>query len=168
MNDRADSRQTVFHDRRIQVLVTMVRLVLGTVFLSAGITKIVDPAGFALAVYNYHILPAWLVNLAAVTLPWIEVVAGVCLVLGLWVPGSALVVSVLLLAFTTALGFNMYRGLDITCGCFSTSPGSGKITWWYVLRDGSLFLSGLLVLFADQGRFSLSSALQGTDRNHHS
>ena len=95
MNDRADSRQTVFHDRRIQVLVTMVRLVLGTVFLSAGITKIVDPAGFALAVYNYHILPAWLVNLAAVTLPWIEVVAGVCLVLGLWVPGSALVLSLI-------------------------------------------------------------------------
>jgi len=168
MNDRGDLRQAVFHDQRTQVLVTMVRLVLGAVFLSAGIPKIVDPAGFALAVYNYHILPAWLVNMVAVGLPWIEVVAGACLVFGLWVPGSALVVSVLLLAFTTALGINLYRGLDITCGCFSTSPGSGKITWWYLLRDGSLFLSGLLVLFADRGRFSLSSVLQGTDRSHHS
>jgi uncharacterized membrane protein YphA (DoxX/SURF4 family) len=142
------------------MILSVVRVVLGALFLYAGAIKIIDPAAFALAVYNYHILPAWLVNMTAILLPWVEVVAGVCLVFGLWIPGGALIVSALLFVFTIALGFNLSRGLDIACGCFSTAATAEKITWWYLLRDSSLLAAMLLVLFTDHGRYSLEPALR--------
>ena len=138
---------------------------MGAMFIYAGIPKIADPAGFSLAVYNYHILPPWLVNLTAIILPWVEVIAGTCLVLGLWIPGGALIISGLLFVFFIALGFNLSRGLDIACGCFSTSPGMERITWWYLLRDGSLFIAALAVFFSDRGKCSLAAYAQDICRN---
>jgi len=159
MSDHEQSWKKIISGRPFQFLLAAARIALGAMFLYAGITKIADPAGFSQAVYNYHLLPAWLVNTTAILLPWVEVVAGTCLVLGLWIPGGALIVSGLLLTFTLALGFNLSRGLDIACGCFSTSATAGKITWWYLLRDSSLLAAGLLVLSWDQGYLSLARAL---------
>lgn len=159
MNEPMQVREGFMDSNPMQVILSAVRVVLGALFLYAGAIKIVDPAAFALAVYNYHILPAWLVNVTAIILPWVEVVAGILLVLGLWIPGGALIVSAMLLVFTTALGFNLSRGLDIACGCFSTAPTAEKITWWYLLRDSSLMAASFLVLFADHGRYSLQRAL---------
>jgi uncharacterized membrane protein YphA (DoxX/SURF4 family) len=107
-------------------LVLASRIVLGVMFVYAGITKIMDPAGFAQAIANYRILPGGLVNPAAVVLPWVEVLAGLSLVLGLLLEGGALVIAGLLLVFTLALGFNLMRGLDISCGCFGPSGGSSR------------------------------------------
>ena len=159
MNEPMHGKKGFMDTNPTQVILSAVRVVLGTLFLYAGAIKIMDPAAFALAVYNYHILPVWLVNIAAIILPWVEVVAGICLMLGLWISGGALIVSALLLVFTVALGFNLSRGLDIACGCFSTSTTAEKITWWYLLRDSSLMAASFLVLFADHGRYSLQRAL---------
>jgi uncharacterized membrane protein YphA (DoxX/SURF4 family) len=161
MNEQRHVKKGFIDVKLVQIILLAARVVLGALFLYAGAIKIMDPMAFALAVYNYHILPAWLVNMTAIILPWVEVVAGTCLVLGLWTPGGALIVSCLLLVFTVALGFNLSRGLDIACGCFSTSPVAEKITWWYLLRDSSLLAAGLLVMFADQGRYSLEQAFFG-------
>jgi uncharacterized membrane protein YphA (DoxX/SURF4 family) len=161
MNEPGYAKKGFIDARLVQVILSAARMVLGALFFYAGAIKIMDPAAFALAVYNYHILPAWLVNMTAIILPWVEVIAGTCLVLGLWIQGGALIVSGLLLVFTVALGFNLSRGLDIACGCFSTSPVAEKITWWYLLRDSFLLAAGLLVMFADQGHYSLERALRG-------
>jgi uncharacterized membrane protein YphA (DoxX/SURF4 family) len=161
MNEQGHAKKGFIDAKLVQMILSAVRVVLGALFLYAGAIKIMDPAAFALAVYNYHILPAWLVNMTAILLPWVEIAAGISLVLGLWIPGGALIVSGLLLTFAIALGFNLSRGLDIACGCFSTSPTAEKITWWYLLRDSSLLAAALLVLFADQGRYSLEHALRG-------
>ena len=154
MSDHEQSWKKIISGRPFQFLLAAARIALGAVFLYAGITKIADPAGFSQAVYNYHLLPSWLVNMTAIILPWVEVVAGTCLVLGLWIPGGALIISTLLFIFIIALGLNLTRGLDIACGCFSTSPAAGKITWWYLLRDSSLLAAALLVLLADRDHLS--------------
>jgi uncharacterized membrane protein YphA (DoxX/SURF4 family) len=161
MNEQRHVKKRIIDAKLVQMILSVARVVLGALFLYAGAIKIMDPAAFALAVYNYHILPAWLMNMTAIILPWVEVVAGTCLVLGLWIPGGSFIVSTLLLVFTIALGFNLSRGLDIACGCFSTAPTAEKITWWYLLRDSSLLAAVLLVLFTDQGRYSLERALHG-------
>lgn len=67
------------------------------------------------------------------------------LILRWWVGGASLVVTALLLVFLMALAITLVRGLDISCGCFS-STGEGKISWWYLLRDFSLFAMGILIL----------------------
>jgi uncharacterized membrane protein YphA (DoxX/SURF4 family) len=116
------------------------RLLLGAVFIYASIHKIIDPKGFALAVYNYQILHDELINLAALTLPWLELLVGLCLVAGIWLPGSTAISSGLFALFVFALSYNQMRGLDISCGCFSTDATEGPADLWTVLSD-ILFLA---------------------------
>jgi len=42
------------------------------------------------------------------------VLLGLCLLTGVWLPGAVLAVNGLLIAFLTALVFNLARGLDVT------------------------------------------------------
>jgi len=124
------------------------RLFLGGIFVYASYDKILHPVPFAEIVYNYQILPDLLVNLAALFLPWIELLAGLCLILGVWLPGALLICNLLLLVFFSTLVFNLARGLDIDCGCFTTSigPSSGGHMLWYLFRDG-FFLAVAVFLF---------------------
>jgi len=125
------------------------RIILGVVFLTAAWDKIVHPADFARAIFNYQILPDALINLSALVLPWLELLLGLCLVAGFWLPGAALWSVGLLAVFYAALLFNAYRGLDVHCGCFSTRPDPTSLppTAWYILRDGFFLLVGGTLLF---------------------
>ena len=126
----------------------MGRAILGGVFVYASIDKILYPAAFAEAVYNYQILPGELINVAAIILPWLELILGGFLIVGIWVPGSVFISNVLLIGFFGALLFNLARGLDIDCGCFSTSQQATGVHCMclYVIRDG-MFLMLSLYLF---------------------
>jgi putative oxidoreductase len=136
------------------------RLFLGAIFVYAGLVKIADPLGFAHALYNYHILPAWMINPLAICLPWVEVIIGTALLAGIMIPGGALVVSGMLALFAVALGISLIRGLDIACGCFSTSATAAPITWLYVVRDLALLGMGIHILLFDQGYASLTRLIQ--------
>jgi uncharacterized membrane protein YphA (DoxX/SURF4 family) len=123
------------------------RLILGGVFIYASTDKIIHPGAFAETVYNYQILPDTLINLTAIILPWLELILGIFLILGLWLPGAVLLNNLLLVTFFGALVFNLSRGLDIHCGCFSTSQQSPSLCMClYVIRDGIFFLLGLYLL----------------------
>ena len=100
-----------------------IRLVLGGVFVFAGATKIVDPGQFATDIANYRLLPHECVNLFAITLPWVELVAGLLLIVGIWGRASAMVIAVMLGVFLVAIGSAVARGLNINCGCFGTVEG---------------------------------------------
>lgn len=123
------------------------RLILGGIFIYASIDKVLHPDAFAKAVYNYQILPHDFINATAIVLPWLELVLGIFLVFGLFREGSVGLVTLLLLVFLGAMAFNLARGLDIDCGCFSSGSGSSGVHMgWYFLRD-SLFLVPALYLF---------------------
>lgn len=121
------------------------RVVLGCIFIVASLDKIIHPELFARTVYNYQLLPEVAVNVVALWIPWLELVGGVLLLLGLWVQGSVFLLTGLLLVFLGALGFNLARGLDVACGCFSTTS-KDPVTALTLLRD-SLFLVVALYLF---------------------
>jgi uncharacterized membrane protein YphA (DoxX/SURF4 family) len=123
------------------------RLFLGAVFLYASYDKILHPQAFAQAIYNYQILPAVAVNLAALVLPWLELLLGLCLVAGFWLPGATALSTSMLTVFMAALIFNQIRGLDVHCGCFSTDSSEGPAGWWTVVRDAAfLFISAGLTI----------------------
>jgi uncharacterized membrane protein YphA (DoxX/SURF4 family) len=132
------------------------RLILGGIFIYAGAGKILDPAGFAQAVSNYRILPDLLVNPLALVLPWIEVLSGLSLLLGIWIPGGSFIISMLLFVFTIALSASLIRGLDISCGCFSTAREAQRITWTFLARDLFLMAMAVFVFLQDTGAVSLS------------
>ncbi len=129
----------------------LARLVVGGVWLAAGLLKIPDPAESVRAVRNYRILPEAVVPLVGHALPLLEVVVGLCLLVGLLVRTSAVVSAVLLVAFVAGIASAWARGLSIECGCFGGGGGTledyaakypGEIA-----RDvGLLLASGWLVL----------------------
>ncbi|HOE27734.1 MAG: DoxX family membrane protein [Candidatus Aureabacteria bacterium] len=105
----------------------LARLFLGGLFVYASLHKLADPVSFSRIVYGYKILPPWAINLTAIVLPGVELAAGALLLAGLLRRGAALAVSLSLLVFICALAFNLARGLDFDCGCFSfarTGPGA--------------------------------------------
>jgi uncharacterized membrane protein YphA (DoxX/SURF4 family) len=115
------------------------RILLGSVFVWASWNKIFDPIAFAQAIANYQIVPPALGNPAALILPWVELVCGICLILNRWVRGSALIAALLLAIFIGALGYNIHRGVDISCGCFTLDEKAPGSMWFYIARD-TMFL----------------------------
>jgi len=121
------------------------RWILGVIFIYASYDKILHPITFADIVYNYQLLPDVLINITAIVLPWLELVIGCCLIAGLWMPGTVSWSSILLVSYTGALTFNLWRGLDINCGCFSTTQGS-SIGVESVLWDVAFLLISVYLL----------------------
>lgn len=107
-----------------QYLQLLFRLFLGFIFIFAGIEKISEPSAFSNAIYNYKLLPISLVNFFAITLPWIELTAGLLLMFGVYAKENSLIIAVLLIIFFMAIAISLTRGLNIECGCFGTSNGS--------------------------------------------
>ena len=100
-------------------LILLFRIFLGIIFIYASIDKIIDPLKFSDAIDNYHITPIQLNNLAALVIPWIELVVGVFLILGIYVRGSSLIVISLLIWFIFILSQALVRGINVNCGCFN-------------------------------------------------
>lgn len=122
------------------------RLFLGVLWIYASYDKILHPEAFAYAVYNYQVLPDGGINLTALVLPWVELLIGICLLVGFWLPGAALLSTLLLAAFAGALLFNLHRGLDVHCGCFSTQAGGDPAGYLTVLRDLSFLAVSIYLM----------------------
>ena len=97
-------------------LYRLVRWVLSITFLYAGTTKLMDPEAFAVIINDFGLLPeGWIMPLA-IGLPVLEIGAALGLVFE--VRGSLAVITGLLVFFIVILGYAMWLGLDIDCGCF--------------------------------------------------
>ena len=134
------------HIKPASLVYTVMRTGLGIVFIWASWDKILYPDKFAAIVANYDILPVAAVNLAALVLPWIELLCGLLLLGGRLVPGAALTINILLVVFILATAYNLYRGLDINCGCFSVAPAAKGQTVVNLVRNGFLLTVGIWLL----------------------
>ena len=124
-------------------LVLISRLILGSVFIYASFDKIINPGDFAKIVGNYHVLPFGIENLLAIILPWVEFIAGVCLIVGVMVDGATILVILMNIVFIFAITQALARGISVECGCFSVASDTGSaIGVKTILRDiGYLFLA---------------------------
>jgi uncharacterized membrane protein YphA (DoxX/SURF4 family) len=132
-----------------QPLCTLARLYIGGVFLVASWHKILSPATFALDVATYDILPLGLVNLTALVLPWLELLAGVMLIVGYRARAGALLTSGMMIVFLVALAIALARGLDLSCGCFASQSKGDPISWRTLGRDAAWLALSLYVLLLD-------------------
>jgi uncharacterized membrane protein YphA (DoxX/SURF4 family) len=96
------------------------RLVVGGVFVWAGLLKILDPLEFAENIANYRVFSRDLSLLAAIVLPWLEVLCAVLVIFGIFRSASSLLLSGLLAAFLVLITVTIFRGLDVDCGCFGS------------------------------------------------
>lgn len=138
-------------------LTFLVRLALGGVFIYASYYKIVEPAQFAKSIWYYHLVPGQLINISALVLPWLELLAGLALILGAYYRGAVLWVNVLLLVFIAALGSAAYRGISIDCGCFKAAAATNDSTMLAIYWDLGYLVLGLQLLFSRSRRWMLAN-----------
>ena len=127
-------------------LTIRVQLALGALFVAAALPKIIDPPSFAHMIYNYRIVPAGVINLMALTMPWVELLCGLALILGVWRRAALGLIAAMLVVFIIAIGINLGRGNAIDCGCFNVAD-AGKTyeqriqdMWLDVFRDLGMLL----------------------------
>lgn len=151
----------------------VLRVVLAAVFIYLGTKKILDPVAFLKAVRMYQMLPeepAIFLNLTAIVLPWLEVLAGIALILGLWVRGAGILMAGMLAVFTPAIflrAWDMHVAqsipflkLEFDCGC-----GSGVVVIWKkLLENTALFFGALAAAFSHTRRFCLEKYLDRSRR----
>ena len=138
------------------------RLILGGIFLQSGLAKLAQISLFVQAVQNYHLLTNTVSLFYAHALPWLEVLCGVYLLLGLFLPYAAILTGALLASFLVAVGWALVNGQSIDCGCFIGGKQE-PISWWLFSRD-CLMLAGCVALFKSTNRrFSLDACLSGSD-----
>lgn len=123
-------------------LLLIIRIILGFVFIYAGAEKISNPEAFAISISNYRLLPTAAINFFAITLPWIELVAGILLIFGIAVKENSSILFSMLLVFTAAIIISLFRGLSIDCGCF----GKGTQIGLYKLGENTLMIIGTFLL----------------------
>ena len=132
----------------------LARLALAPTLLYAGAQKVGDPSGFATVIGRYHLLPEGLDYLVALYIPWLEIVLGVSLALGVFTRASGLLSSLLCGGFAVAVSSAVVRGIDIECGCFS---GSSKVSWTHVVVDLILLAASIVACWHGGRRWSLDA-----------
>ena len=135
-------------------LTIRVQIALGLFFVIASLPKLGDPPSFAHMIYNYRIVPGALVNLMALTMPWIELLCGLALILGIWKEAARTLIALLLLVFIVAISINLMRNNAIDCGCFDVTA-AGKTheeriadMHFVVIRDLGMLLMCAQLWFA--------------------
>ncbi len=142
----ADPRGGAVTLLRNRWLGTALGVVLGGVFLYAAGSKLVDPRPLVTIIWGYRILPPGPINLMAIYMPWVELLAGLGLLSGYKRRAAALLASGLLTMFIVALGINAVRGVNVACGCFSASAQDVSNAWLLVLRDLPMLAAALVLL----------------------
>jgi putative oxidoreductase len=134
------------------------RLLIGGIFLYAGLEKILDPFDFSVALYNYRLFPDfWLGGMAA-TIPWVEAMAGLFLIIGFDTKGAAALTSFLLLIFIGLIVISAIRGLDIDCGCFGSLER--KVGVQAILEDTFLLVISMSVLLLEKNALNLQGLIK--------
>ena len=138
------------------------RLVLGGVFLAAGVPKALDPGSLAASIRTYELgLPEWFITFSAYSLPYLEILIGLYLIAGLFTKISAWFTSALMFMFLIALLQGAARGLEIDCGCFGAAAGEQSTRLpTAIARDVGLLALGLHVALAPLGRFGVDALLR--------
>jgi len=127
------------------------RIIVGGAFVAAGALKVANPEKFALDVSNYRLLPAQMINLVAIFIPWIEITAGLFVLAGIWLRAAALVIASLTVVFFCIIVSALARGLNIECGCFGTVGGK-HVGLMNLAIDTSLFLLAALLAWRTRAR----------------
>lgn len=140
--------------RILGAVVLVVRVVLGAIFVVAGASKVGHAAEFAQQIAAFRLLPQPVIAPMALVLPFLEIMLGGYLVIGLFTRAAAWVAALLLLMFDGAIASAVVRGMTLNCGCFGTHDTT-VTTWTEVARDAVFVLLAVFVALRPPGMLSL-------------
>ncbi len=119
------------------------RLFSGGIFIYAGYSKLENSLQFASAVEAYQLLPPHLITWVVKILPWLEIVLGAALFVGITIRYTAGFAGVLLAFFTVITSVAFLRGIESDCGCFGVGE---RISLFTLIRDALFILPTLFLV----------------------
>jgi putative oxidoreductase len=134
--------------RRSPYLSVFCRLLLGAIFISFALSKILRPAVFALNVVDYNMMPSWGVNLWALALPWAELVVGLFLILGIRTRAAATLIAAMNIMFIAGLVNAILHHMPINCGC--VGEVGEPVNWLKVLKNTGMLVMCIQIFFYDR------------------
>lgn len=134
--------KTMTPKSKSEFVALILRVAMGAWFVYAGGLKIFGSGleQFVKDIENYKLLSGELAVAVAYFIPWLEVVAGLCFMLGILRTGAWWAMFGLVMAFTVSVGSAWWRGLDISCGCLG---GSEKISYWRKALEFAAYFAAL-------------------------
>ncbi len=149
-------------------LTIIVRIAIGLLFVYSSIFKIIDPSGFANSIAQYRILSDNLLPYAAIVIPYIELFAGICLLMGFNIRPAAMAGIILMLVFITAIIINLAQGRTFECGCFELSylGINETIGWGLMVRDAVITVLLWSLYYVDRHPFSLQNLVLKSDMHN--
>ena len=94
------------------------RFAVGITFIISGASKLPERAAFVDEVAEFELLPDALARVYGTALPWVEIIIGSLLVIGLVSRIAAGIGILTALSLVIANSVVLYRGINMECGCF--------------------------------------------------
>src|SRR5690349_18661666 len=131
---------------RLDLAATLVRWIVGALFIYMGLTKALQPVEFLKLVRQYEMVQSpWLLNSIAAALPWFEVFCGLLLVAGVAVRGTALMLVAMLVPFTLvvlkrALAIHAAQAIPFCAVKFDCGCGTGEVLICHKLVENAALI----------------------------
>jgi uncharacterized membrane protein YphA (DoxX/SURF4 family) len=135
------------------------RIGLGVVFIISGAGKLPELAAFIEQVEEANILPHALAQVYGTALPYVEIVIGALLILGLLSRFAAGIGGLAVLSFIIGNSTRLYRGLYGECGCFGSIASLQFSTGEALIIDCVLLIMAIQILTHKGGFLSLDSMI---------
>ncbi len=134
------------------------RVVLGGLLIAAGALKVTDPSSLAAGIAGFRLLPAAIVGPLALGLPYLEMLLGAYLVLGLFTRIAAALAAGAFFIYAGVIASAVIRGIPANCGCFG--PKDRAIADWpHVAFDLALAAASCFVAYGAPGALSVDRRL---------
>lgn len=139
--------------------VLVLRVLVGGTLVAAGLLKIGHPASLAASIAAFRLLPAAIVGPLALALPYVELLLGVYLILGLFTRAVAALVALQFLFYAAAIASAILRHIPANCGCFG--PGDTAVADWpHVGLDSLLAAAAIFVAYRAPGALAIDRKLR--------
>ena len=119
----------------MKIAIWLARILVAAIFLYAGVVKAGTSERFAMTIAQFSILPPHAVSVAAMVLPWLEILTAILLLVPATARLGALGATGLLVVFIGVLAWGIHQGWAIDCGCFGLGEAISPKT---LARDGAL------------------------------
>jgi uncharacterized membrane protein YphA (DoxX/SURF4 family) len=145
----------------VNAAVLVVRILLGGLLLATGILKVGHPAELAAAIAGFRLLPAAVVGPMALALPYVEILLGGYLVVGLFTRAAAVIAAVQFAIYAAAVASAVVRHIPANCGCFG--PGDKAVADWpHVAFDLALAAASAFIAYGAPGAYAVDRRLVET------
>jgi uncharacterized membrane protein YphA (DoxX/SURF4 family) len=134
------------------------RLLIGITLAVAGGLKVGHEPALASAMAGFRLLPADLIAFLAVALPYVEILLGLYLIVGLFTRTVAWICVAQFVIYAGAIASAVLRGIPANCGCFG--PGDAATADWpHVGFDLVLALICLVIALRAPGALAVDRKL---------